>query len=114
MPLVKSGRLRALAVTSLQPSPLAPGLPTLTASGLPGYQSSSPFGLFAPAHTPEPIIKRLHQEITRALNRNELRERFFNAGMEVIASTPAQLTATMKSEMTRWGKLIKDVGIRTE
>ena len=66
------------------------------------------------AHTPEPIIKRLHQEITRALNRNELRERFFNAGMEVIASTPAQLTATMKSEMTRWGKLIKDANIREE
>ena len=114
MPLVKSGRLRALAVTSLQPSPLAPGLPTLAASGLPGYQSSSPFGMFAPAGTPAPVVSRLNQEIVRVLQRNELRERLFNAGMEVVAGTPAQLTATMKSEMARWGKLIKDANIREE
>ena len=114
MPHVKSGRLRALAVTSLQPSPLAPGLPTLSALGVTGYQSSSPFGLFAPAHTPDHIINKLNQEIVRTLQRADVRERLFNAGMEVIAGTPAQLTATMKSEMLRWGKLIKDAGIREE
>lgn len=114
MPHVKSGRLRALAVTSLQPSPLAPGLPTLSSLGVTGYQSSSPFGLFAPAHTPEPIIKKLNHEIVRTLQRAEVRERLFNAGMEVIAGTPAQLTATMKSEMSRWGKLVRDLGIREE
>ena len=114
MPHVKSGRLRALAVTSLQPSPLAPGLPTLNSLGVTGYQSSSPFGLFAPAHTPVPIINKLNQEIVRTLQRADVRERWFNAGMEVIAGTPAQLTATMKSEMLRWGKLIKDAGIREE
>jgi tripartite-type tricarboxylate transporter receptor subunit TctC len=114
MPLVKSNRLRALAVTSLQPSPLAPGLPTLTSSGVPGYQSSSPFGMFAPARTPDVIIKKLNQEIVRVLSRNDLRERLFNAGMEVVAGAPAQLTATMKSEMARWGKLIKDANIREE
>lgn len=114
MPLVKSGRLRALAVTSLQPSPLAPGLPTLAASGLPGYQSSSPFGMFAPANTSDAVVRKLNHEIVRVLQRNELRERLFNAGMEVVAGTPAQLTATMKSEMARWGKLIKDANIREE
>ncbi len=114
MPLVKSGRLRALAVTSLQPSPLAPGLPTLAASGLPGYQSSSPFGMFAPANTSDAVVRKLNHEIVRVLQRNELRERLFNAGMEVVAGTPAQLTATMKSEMARWGKLIRDANIREE
>ena len=114
MPHVKSARLRALAVTSAQPSPLAPGLPTLSSLGLTGYQSSSPFGLFAPAHTPPAIINKLNQEVVRTLHRTDVRERLFNAGMEVIAGTPAQLTGTMKSEMARWGKLIKDTGIREE
>ena len=114
MPHVKSGRLRALAVTSLHPSPLAPGLPTLSSLGVKGYQSSSPFGMFAPAHTAEPIIKKLNHEIVRALNRPDVRERLFNAGMEVIAGTPAQLTATLKTEMAHWGKLIRDAGIREE
>ena len=79
-----------------------------------GYQSSSPFGLIAPAHTPDHIINKLNQEIVRTLQRADVRERLFNAGMEVIAGTPAQLTTTMKSEMSRWGKLIKDLGIREE
>jgi tripartite-type tricarboxylate transporter receptor subunit TctC len=114
MPHVKSGRLRALAVTSLQPSPLAPGLPTLTSLGVTGYQSSSPFGMFAPANTPDAVVRKINYEIVRALNRTEVREHLFNAGMEVIAGTPAQLTATMKSEMARWGKLIKDANIREE
>ncbi len=114
MPLVKSGRLRAIAVTSLQPSALAPGLPTLSALGLTGYQSSSPFGMFAPAKTPDAIIRKLNYEIVRTLHRTDVRERLFNAGMEVIAGEPAQLTATMKTEMARWGKLIKDTGIREE
>jgi tripartite-type tricarboxylate transporter receptor subunit TctC len=114
MPLIRSGRLRALAVTSLQPTPLAPGLPTLAGAGLPGYQSSSPFGLFAPAGTPPAVIARVNTEVVRVLQSADVRERLFNAGMEVIAGSPAQLTTTMKSEMTRWGKLIKDAGIREE
>ena len=114
MPHANAGRLRALAATSLEPSPLAPGLPTLAASGLPGYQSSSPFGMFAPANTSDAVVRKLNHEIVRVLQRNELRERLFNAGMEVVAGTPAQLTATMKSEMARWGKLIRDANIREE
>ena len=68
-PHIKSGRLRALAVTSAQPSALAPGLPTVAASGLPGYESVSMMGMFAPAKTPATIINRLNQEIVRVLNR---------------------------------------------
>jgi tripartite-type tricarboxylate transporter receptor subunit TctC len=112
MPHVKSERLRALAVTSLQPSPLAPGLPTLTSSGLPGYYSSSPFGMFAPSNTPAAIIAKLNREVARALNRTEVRKRLFNSGMAVIASTPAELRATMKTEIARWDKVIRESNIR--
>jgi tripartite-type tricarboxylate transporter receptor subunit TctC len=114
MPYVKSGRLRALAVASAEPSALAPNLPTVAASGLPGYESASILGMFAPAGTPATIINRLNQEIERALNRTEVKQKLFNAGAEVVASSPERLAATVKSEMARLGKVIRDAGIRGE
>ena len=111
-PHVKSGRLRALAVGSAEPSALAPGLPTVAASGLPGYESRSLSGLFAPAKTPVAIIKRLNQEVVRALNRADVKEKLFNSGMEAVASSPEEFAATIKSEMTRMDKVIKDAGLR--
>jgi tripartite-type tricarboxylate transporter receptor subunit TctC len=113
-PHVKSGRLRALAVTTAQPTALAPGLSTVATTGLPGYQSATVYGIFAPAKTPAAIINRLNEEIVRVLKLPEVKDRFFNAGVEIVASTPEQLAATVKSEMTVLGKLIKDVGIREE
>jgi tripartite-type tricarboxylate transporter receptor subunit TctC len=113
-PYVKSGRLKALAVTSAQPSALLPDLPTVAASGLPGYESTLPFAMFAPAKTPAPIIALLNKEIVRVLNEPAIKERFFSSGTEVVASSPEQLAATRKSEMARWGKVIKDAGIRDE
>ena len=112
MPHVKSGRLRALAITSAQPSPLMPGLPTVAASGLPGYDAESLYGLFAPANTPAAIINRLNQETVRYLTMPETKERFLNAGLETAGGSPEQLLATVKSDMAKWGKLIKDAGIR--
>jgi tripartite-type tricarboxylate transporter receptor subunit TctC len=111
---IKSGRLRAVAVTSAQPSALAPGLPTVAASGVPGYASVAIFGVLAPAKTPAAIIKRLHQDITRVLDTAEVRTRFFNSGSEVVASTPDEFAAAIKSEMSGLGKLITDAGIRDE
>ena len=111
---IKSGRLRAVAVTSAQPSALAPGLPTVAAAGVPGYASVAIFGVLAPAKTPAAIIKRLHQDITRVLNTAEVRTRFFNSGSEVVASTPDEFAAAIKSEMAGLGKLITDAGIRDE
>jgi tripartite-type tricarboxylate transporter receptor subunit TctC len=111
---VKSGRLRALAVTSAQQSPLAPGLATVAASGLPGYESVSTYGMFAPAKTPEPIVKRLNEEIVRVLKRPDVKEKFFNAGIEAVGSSPEELAALIQSEMARMGKVIKDAGIRGE
>ncbi len=113
-PHVKSGRIRALAVTTAQPSALAPGLPTVAAAGLPGYEAAALYGMFAPAGTPATVITRLNQETVRALARSEVKERFFNAGVETVGTTPEQLAAIMKSEMVRMGKVIKESGIRSE
>lgn len=113
-PHLKSGRLRGLAVTSAEPSALAPGLPTVAASGLPGYESGTLVGLFAPAKTPVIIIERLNREIVRVLNQSEVKEKFFNTGADVVGSTPQQLTAAVRSEVTKLGKVIKESGIRTD
>ncbi len=114
LPHVKSGRLRGLAVTSAQPSTLAPGFPTLAASGLPGYECVAMYAVFVPAKTPAALVKRLNQEIVRVLNRPDIREKFLNASTEVIASSPEELAATMKSEMTRMGKVVKAAHIRID
>ena len=111
---VKSGRLRALALTSLQPSALAPGFPTMAMSGLPGYELTSKWGLFAPVGTAPAIINRLHQDMVQILNRQDVKERLFATGVETVGSSPVELAAAMKSEMSRLGKLIKDAGIRAE
>ena len=111
---MKSGRLRALAVTSPQPSKLFPGLPTVAASGLPGYDSQSIFGIWVPAKTPAPIVSRLNQEIIRVLNEQDVKEKLFTSGVETVGSSPEQFLAVMKSEMTRMGKVIKDAGIHEE
>ncbi len=113
-PHVKSGRLRALAVTTAQPSALAPGLPTVAASGVPGYESRSILGIFARARTPEVIINRLNQEIVRVLNRAEVKQRLFGSGVETVGSSPEESAATMKAETAKWGKVIKEAGIRVE
>ena len=113
-PHAKSGKLRALAVTSAQPSALTPGLPTVAASGLPGYETESISGLFAPAKTPAAIVSRLNQEIVRFLNLPEVKERFLNAQVEIVASAPEQFAAAVKSELAKWVKVIKDAGIKVE
>lgn len=110
-PHIKAGKLRALAVTSLQPTALAPGLPLL-ADALPGYESVSLNGMFAPARTPDPIIRQLNQEITRVMMRADIKEKLVAAGTDAMATTPEEFAATIKSEMAKWGALIRNVGIR--
>ena len=113
-PHIKSNRIRMLAVTSAQPSTLAPGLPTIAASGLPGYESVQLLGLFVPARTPAPVIDRLNREIVRAVTRPEVKKRFLDSGVDVIGSTPGELAAAMQSEIRRMGKVIKAAGIQDE
>lgn len=114
VPHIKSGRLRAIAVTSAEPSVLAPGLPTVAASGVPGYESIIIFGIFAPAKIPAALAAKLNQDMVRALSGAEMKEKFLNAGMEVVASSSGRLAAIVKSEMDSLSKVIKETGIREE
>jgi tripartite-type tricarboxylate transporter receptor subunit TctC len=111
-PHVKSGRLRAIAVTSAEPSPLAPGLPSIASAGLPGYESIQIYGVYAPAKTPDAIVRRLNEAIVAVLQTPEVRERFLNVGVETVGSTPGELAAAMKTDMARLRKLIKEANIR--
>ena len=112
LPHVRSGRLRALAVTSLERTALAPGLPTVAESGLPGYESLVVYALLAPAKTPAAIISRLQAEVAQGLKTPAISERLFNTGVEVVASSPADLANTIQKEMRDVGRLMKDVKVR--
>ena len=111
MPQVNSGRLRALAVTSLTPTPLVPGLPTVAAAGMPGFEAGSLFSVFAPAKTPVATLGRLNREMVSFLRKADVKEKFFHLGLDVVASTPDELAAKVKSETTIWGKIIKSAGV---
>ncbi len=111
-PHIKSGRLRALAVTSAEPSPLAPGLPTVAASGLPGYESGSIYGVFAPARTPAAIIERLNRAIVAVVTTPTARERFLASGLEVVGSTPAEFAAVIARDVARLTKVVAEAGLR--
>ncbi len=113
-PHVNTGRVRAIAVTSAEPSVLAPGLPTIAASGLPGYESISIYGVYVPAGTPEAIIRQLNLAIVSVLNTPEVKERFLNVGMEVVGSSPEQFAAAIKADEARLRRVITEAGIRAD
>lgn len=110
---VKAGRLRALAVTSKSPSALLPGLPTV-AETLPGFESATLQGMWAPARVPGAIVTRLNQESVKFLTRADTREKFIAAGTEVAAGTPEDFEATVKSEVAKLGPVIREAGIRSQ
>jgi len=111
---VKAGRLRALAVTSAQPSNLLPGIPTIASAGLPGYEIVTMFGVFVPARTPTPITSRLQRDIAAAVQSTDVKDRFTNIGLETVGSTPAQFASAIRGETERLGKVIRDRGIRAQ
>ena len=114
-PQVKAGRLRALAVTSLEPTALAPGLPTMAAAGLPGYESIGMTGIFAVGEkTPRAIVTRLNQEILRFLAKPEIRDQFLKSGVEMVGSTPEQFAEAIRADVAKTGKLIRDIDLRIE
>ena len=110
-PHVKAGRVRPLAVTTAQVSSLAPNIPTVTDSGLPGYESASVLGILAPARTPPAIVNRLNQEIVQILNYEATREKFFSMGFESLGSSPEQFSGLIRSEIAKWGKVIAGAGL---
>ena len=114
LPYMKMDKVRALAIASAKPSPLAPGLPTVSASGLLGYEADTPLGVFVPAGTPPRIVERLHQAFVTVLKNPETRNLVTAQGSDVVASSPAEFAATLKSEIARWAKLIKSKGLKEE
>jgi tripartite-type tricarboxylate transporter receptor subunit TctC len=111
---VKAGRLKALAVTSERPSPLAPGLPTMAEQGLPGYEAILDLGVYAPAATPAAVIEILNREIARALSNPGVKEKLFRIGFEPVGSPASGLLAGVKADTEKWGRLIKEMGIRAD
>ena len=111
---IKSGRVRAVAVASAHPSPLFPGLPTIAASGVPGYEAGVITGIFAPVRTPAPVISLLSQKIAHLLQMPEMKERFLNTGLEAVGSSPQEFAAVIRSDLAVWDMLIKRVGIRAD
>ena len=114
LPHVKSGRLRALAVGGTQRSPVAPDIPTVAESGLPGYNSSGWNGIVGPAGLPQPVVVKLHAAIVKSLASNDLKELFAAQGAETFSNTPEQFAKHIRDEYVRFGKAVKDAGVRLE
>lgn len=113
-PHVNAGRLLALAITSAQPSPVAPGLPTVAAAGLPGYESAATIGILTRSGTPPAVVQVLHQEIARYLHLPQTQSRLLKAGIEAVGNTPAQFAAIIREDIARKGNIIRDAGMRME
>jgi tripartite-type tricarboxylate transporter receptor subunit TctC len=112
LPLVREGKLRALAVTSIKRSALAPDLPTMAESGFPGFEAVPWFGLLAPTGTPQDVLEKLHGETVKALAMPEVRKKFDELGLERVGNTPAEFAAVIRKETPEWAKVIKDAGIK--
>jgi tripartite-type tricarboxylate transporter receptor subunit TctC len=112
-PHIKSGRVKALAVTGAKRSALFPDLPTI-AETLPGYSASGWYGLLAPAAAPKPIITRLHAEAVKALRVPDVIEKLSSQGAEPVGNTPEEFTAFVRSEIDKWAKLVKAANMRTD
>jgi len=112
VPLAREGKLRALAITSIKRSALAPDLPTMAESGFPGFEAVPWFGLLAPTGTPKDVLDKLHGETVKALAMQEVRRKFDELGLEPVGNTPAEFTAIIRKETPEWAKVIKDAGIR--
>jgi len=110
---LKSGRLKALAISSLRPSPLAPGLPTVAAT-VPGFESAVWNGLVAPKRTPPEVVQRIQSDIATVLAEKDTRDRILSFGFEPVGDTPAQFGAYLKQEMQRSAKVVRDAGIKVE
>jgi len=113
-PFIKSGKLRALAVTTAQRSPSIPELPTVAESGLPGYEAMPWLGVMAPAGTPQPVIDRLHREIGEILKEPELRERFKGWGLDIIGNTPAEFASFLRRDIDQWARVIASARIKAD
>ena len=112
LPLVREGKLRALAVTSLVRSPIAPDIPTMVEAGFPGFQAEAWFGMVAPAGTSQTVVSMLHKEIAAALTHPRLRKTLLELGMVPVGNAPEEFAAVVQSEVLYWDKIIKQLGLK--
>ena len=112
LPLIREGKLRGLAVTSLDRYAATPDLPTVAESGFPGFDVISSFGLMTAAATPAAVIDKIYRDTVRVLGQGDLRQRFADIGVVTIGNSPAEFSAALKAEAVQWAKLIKEAGIR--
>lgn len=113
-PLIKAGRLRALGITSLQPSAVLPGVPTVASTGLPGFEADVSHGLFAPAKLPPALLTRINAEVTKLLNQPDVKERLLGIGVETVGNTPEAFVDMLKAEVAKWSKVISYASIRAD
>jgi tripartite-type tricarboxylate transporter receptor subunit TctC len=114
LPLVKSGKLRALGVSSVKRSPVAPDVPTISESGLPGYQKNSWYGVLAPAGTPNAVNAKLNGTIVAALKVPAVHDRLASQGAEIVTSSPDGFRQFIQSEIQRYATIIKNSGLRVQ
>ena len=114
IPFMKSGLEKGLAVTSAKRSDVLPDLPTVAASGVPGYESTTYFGVFAPAGTPAAVVTRLNAELVKIVRAPDTKAKFLELGADPVGSTPEALAAAVKADTAKWAKVIKDAGIKPE
>jgi len=114
LPHVRAGRLRMLAVGTKARSALAPEYATIHESGVPGYESSTAFGVLAPARTPAPVVGRLNQEIVKILHSADIKERMAAQGLEAVGGTPQQYSQHLKEELAKYGRIVKAAGIKLD
>jgi len=114
LPHIKAGRLRALAVTNATRSALLPELPTMSESGLPGYESEGWHGLFAPARTPKPVVDRLYTEIAAILRNPDTSSRLASGGAEPVGLPPGEFAVKLKSEIAKWAKVVKIANMKVD
>jgi len=112
LPQIREGKLRGLAVTSAKRFGATPELPTMIESGFPGFEAIVTFGLLAPTGTSPAIIDKIHRDTVRALAMADVRKRFDDLGMEVVGDTPAEYAASLRGEVPRWAKVIKEAGLK--
>jgi len=113
-PFIKSGKLKAIAMTSGQRAAGAPGIPTVAEGGVPGFDVSSWYGILAPARTPAPVIEKLHAELARILQADDVRRRFQELGGEPIGDTPQAFAGVIKDDLAKWARIVKDAGISVQ